>query len=104
MQVPANLTELTKEVILINHYPDETNTPENPETAFQFTWTVTSFDIRAMEIKILFYNAEYMSSGLAYDKLSVSVIDASFFIVDTGPDQEPDYIKSGTTDVTKLPK
>ena len=36
-----------------------------------------------MQIKITFDKAEYMSAGLMYDMLTVSIIDASFFLVAT---------------------
>lgn len=63
MVVPANLTAINDDVIKLELLPSLENLASDPDE-HKFTWSVTSFSERKLEIKVSFHQHEFISAGI----------------------------------------
>ena len=72
------LSEINDDVFEIKLIPDETNVIEDLND-LKFTWQVTKFTDRTMNIQLEFREPPYISAGFNRDKLVATVKNYSYF-------------------------
>ena len=78
LQPVRTLSEINDDVFEINLIPDETNEIEDIQN-LKFTWHVTEFTDKTMNIQIDFREPPYISAGLKRDKIIATVKNYSYF-------------------------